>query len=77
MWTCPKCKAQFFQKFYKVSNFTPTDFGLKFRITDEAFIDNEFRMYMKAAYNIGERKHIEEKKREKLGEKLAKKKNAL
>src|SRR5262245_61757750 len=35
-------------KFYKVSNFTPVDFGLHFRITDEAFIDDEFRKYMKA-----------------------------
>jgi hypothetical protein len=42
--------------------------------TDEAFIDDEFRKYMKAAYEIGKRKHIEEKNLDKLAVKSKKKK---
>jgi hypothetical protein len=45
-------------KFFKVEKLLPTDYLHHFEIKDESFIDNEFRKYMKMAYEIGERKHI-------------------
>jgi len=48
-------------KFYKISQLSPHDWGLHFRISDESFIDDEFRRYMKAAYAIGERQHLKGK----------------
>lgn len=59
-WSKKKVKSD---KFYKVSNFTPKDYGLLFRIQDENDIDEEFRGYMKEAYAIGERKHIARKEK--------------
>ena len=49
-------------KFFRIEHISSNDYIHRFRISDETDIDVEFRKYMKAAYDIGERKHIEEKK---------------
>jgi hypothetical protein len=46
-------------KFHKIE-FIPRDNYIHyFKIHDESDIDDEFRTYMKIAYEIGERKHIQ------------------
>lgn len=49
-------------RFYKVERLGHNDFIHHFRIRDESDIDDEFRSYMKMAYEIGERKHIAKKR---------------
>jgi len=46
------------RKFFRIEKITQNDYIHRFRMRDEADIDGEFRNYMKAAYAIGERKHI-------------------
>ena len=48
-------------KFYKIEFIPPNNYIYHFRISDESFIDDEFKGYMKMAYEIGERKHIKKK----------------
>jgi len=43
------------KKFYRVDVFSRNDFVCHFKITDENFIDPEFRKYMKQAYENGKR----------------------
>jgi hypothetical protein len=45
-------------KFYKVEFLPKNDYIHYFQIRDESDIDNEFRKYMRMAYQIGERRHL-------------------
>jgi hypothetical protein len=46
------------EKFHKIEFLSGSDYIHYFRIRDETDIDDEFRKYMRMAYEIGERKHI-------------------
>jgi hypothetical protein len=45
-------------KFFKIEDFGNNNYVHRFRMSDPSFVDDEFRRYMKMAYEIGERKHI-------------------
>jgi hypothetical protein len=46
------------KKFHRIEFIPKSDFIHRFRITDENDIDDEFRIYMKKAYETGQRKHL-------------------
>jgi hypothetical protein len=46
------------QKFHKIEFIPKDNYIHRFRICNEADIDDEFKKYMKMAYEIGQRKHI-------------------
>jgi hypothetical protein len=58
-WLKKKCQSK---KFYKIEQYTKNDYGHFFRIYETSDIDNEFRKYMKMAYEVGQRTHIKKKK---------------
>ena len=43
-------------KFFRIEKLLPSNYIHHFEITDESFIDEEFRGFMKMAYNVGRRK---------------------
>lgn len=43
-------------KFFRIEKLPPNDYIHHFEITDESFIDDEFRRYMKMAYDVGRKK---------------------
>ena len=43
-------------KFFRIEKLLPNDYIHHFEITDESFVDDEFRRYMKMAYDLGRRK---------------------
>ena len=45
-------------KFFKIEKFGSNDFVHHFEISDESFIDDEFREFMRMAYEVGEQKHL-------------------
>jgi len=49
------------QKFYKIEFIPKDNFIHRFRIYNETDIDDEFKKYMKMAYDVGQRKHIKNK----------------
>jgi hypothetical protein len=48
-------------KFYKIEFIPKDNFIHRFRIHNETDIDDEFKKYMKMAYEVGQRKHIKTK----------------
>jgi hypothetical protein len=46
------------QKFHKIEFIPKDNYIHRFRICNETDIDDEFRNYMKMAYDVGQRKHI-------------------
>ena len=49
------------QKFHKIEFIPKDNYIHRFRIYNGSDIDDEFRIYMKMAYEIGQRKHIKPK----------------
>ncbi len=49
--------------FYKIDNLEDRFFVHHFRLHNKNDINSELRKYMKLAYEIGNRKHVEEKKK--------------
>jgi hypothetical protein len=54
-WLKEKIKSP---KFFKIEQVGKSDFIHRFRLSDESQIDAEFRKHMKAAYAIGQRRHL-------------------
>ena len=49
------------EKFYRIEYIPKDNFIHHFKIYKKSEIDSEFRRYMKMAYEIGQRKHLERK----------------
>jgi hypothetical protein len=46
------------KKFYRIDTLSRNDFICHFKISDESFIDTEFRKFMKQAYENGKRESV-------------------